>query len=132
MRNLVYTLISLIIFLSVLSETASAQSETPTTAPENTPAPTAEQSATSTPSQPTVTSGPTATILPKSTPTPKASPTETITNTPTPTLTPTPVPTFIQKAGGPLGLILIVIGFVLLGVTFYLYRKNKLKTSPLK
>ena len=85
-------------------------------------------SATSTPGQPTATRVP-ATPTVKRSPTPKTTPTLTLTPSPTPTLTPTPTPTpppsFIQKAGGPLGFVLILLGIILLGVTLYIYKKKK-------
>ena len=112
--------------------------ETPTSSPTQTvsPTPTTGSSATSTPGSPTSTKAPT---QPTRTPTPRRSPTpkETPTETPTPTLTPTatltPTPTkapgFIQKAGGPTGIIFVLLGIALLGVTFYLHKKNKSKRS---
>jgi|SRR3989338_4536324 len=90
--------------------------------------------ASNTPGAPTNTSAPTRAVTPtvRRSPTPAASPTDSPTPTPLPTATPTPTPTpqpnFIQRAGGPLGFVLIILGIILLGVTFYLHKK-RLKTS---
>lgn len=127
--NLLTFVYIFVLFLGVPTFILAEETPTPTQTPTQTPSPTGP---TLTPQAPTSTSAPAAptrTPTPKRSPTPKSSPTVTPTSSPTvtPSLTPTPTkaPGIFQKTGGPLGLGLVILGLVLLGVTGYLYKKNK-------